>query len=183
MDVVKALFDKYRLADIFTRAREILHEGEDGCKKACYECLLNYFNQSEHSLLDRNLALHFLNKYRTINIKYEINEDKLRELEEGYDSGFEKNVLHKIIELNLPLPDKGKKIIYDKKGVPIAETDFFYEPNIIVFVHGDPHKMDHIKKADEKKLLKLKALGYTIVSITDIKDVDELKEILIKSTL
>ena len=28
-----------------------------GCNKACYECLLNYYNQRDHEKLDRNLIL------------------------------------------------------------------------------------------------------------------------------
>mgnify|MGYP001774260948 CR=1 FL=1 len=32
------------------------------CQEACYNCLKDYYNQSVHSLLDRKLALYFIEK-------------------------------------------------------------------------------------------------------------------------
>ena len=59
---VKAFSDTAKFTQIVTRAREILHEGNEksGCVKACYECLLNFHNQREHEQLDRSLVLPLL---------------------------------------------------------------------------------------------------------------------------
>lgn len=175
--VVKALTDKNRLRDIFLRAREILHEGEEeGCKKACYECLLSYYNQIEHALLNRHLALSFLTKYSSFEIKLDEGEDRLKELRDKCETGFERSILEKIVELNLQIPDEGQKIIYDKNAIPIAKPDFFYKPNIAIFIDGPDHDKAHVKKADETKRDKLRAIGYTVVSIKKIEQITDLKK-------
>jgi hypothetical protein len=175
--VIEALTHEHRLKDIFTRAREILHEGEEGCKKACYECLLSYYNQMDHELLDRNLALTFLDKYRSFTIEPEVDESNLEELKRRCDSDFERAVLDKIVEAGLRIPDKAQKILY-KDGVPIAKPDFFYDPNIAVFVDGPVHEKEYVKKVDKKKRDKLRALGYTVVTITDVDDVGDIEKYL-----
>ncbi|MBA3045306.1 MAG: DEAD/DEAH box helicase [Euryarchaeota archaeon] len=174
--VVKALTEEARLKDILLRAREILHEGEpEGCQRACYECLLSYYNQIEHALLDRTLALDFLKDYIDLRIQKGIEEDRFQELYDKCDSGFEKAVLNKIVEIGIRLPDDGQKIIYDSESVPIAKPDFFYKPNIAIFVDGPDHEKEHVKKSDEVKRDKLRALGYTVVEIKDMSQVDNLK--------
>ena len=65
--------------------------------------------------------------------------------------------------------------MYDKE-TPVAEADFFYKPNVVIFVDGDPHEKDYVKKADETKRDKLRALGYTVVSIKNIEDVEGLRK-------
>jgi len=174
--VVKALKDRHRLKEILKQARIILHEGEEGCQKACYECLLSYYNQGEHELLDRRYALKFLRNFKDLEIEREKQTDKLKELLESCESDFEKEVLYRIEKLNLPIPDEAQKVISDKEGVPIARPDFFYQPNIAVFVDGAPHRMKHVSEADEAKRDKLRALGYTVVSIKTVEETDELEK-------
>lgn len=172
--VVTALTNQERLKDIFARAREILHEGEEnGCEKACYECLLSYYNQMEHELLDRRLALTFLDEYRSLRIEQKRDDGGLEELERKCDSDFERAVLKKIVELGLPLPDEAQKIVYDKT-VPISKPDFFYLPNIAVFVDGPVHDKEYVERIDEEKRNKLRSLGYTVVSIREVKQVEDL---------
>src|SRR5690606_26209536 len=59
------------VAAVARKALEILHfdpdtgvdlasREEDGCTRACYECLLNYTNQRDHRLLDRHAVRDFL---------------------------------------------------------------------------------------------------------------------------
>lgn len=176
--VVRAMTDRHRLAEIFNQARIILHEGEKkGCRKACYECLLSYYNQTEHALLDRHYALNFLEGFRTFEIKRKgPPEDRLEELMASCDSDFERDFLRKTVDLGLPLPDESQKVIYDRDGVPIAKPDFFYEPNIAVFVDGAPHRMEHVSRADESKRDKLRALGYAVVSIKSVDEAGDLRE-------
>jgi len=176
MGIVRFLIDKTRLLDIFSKAREILHEGEEGCEKGCYECLLSYYNQIEHSLLDRRLALDFLNAFSSFEITKGEEEDRLQFLKEKCDSDFEKNVLDKIVESGIRLPDDAQKNVYDKNGNPVAKPDFIYKPNVLVFVDGIDHETGYVREADEKKRYTLRALGYDIVSIKSVKEVEELKK-------
>ncbi len=175
MGIVKFLTENARLKDILSRAKQILHRDEKGCEKACYECLLSYYNQVEHPLLDRTLALRFLDTFTTFEIKEKEKLDNLAALKERCDSDFEKAVLDTLVESGIRLPDEAQKVVYDKKGTPIAKPDFIYKPNVLVFVDGLDHEKGYVKEADQQKRYTLKALGYVIVSITKLAEVEDLK--------
>ncbi|MCJ7430178.1 DEAD/DEAH box helicase [Candidatus Bathyarchaeota archaeon] len=167
---IKALTTPQGLAGVVARARELLHENDPqaGCNKACYECLLNYYNQREHEKLDRNLVLPTLRKLESAQptqVPAVNQEQKLAELLKTCESELERNVLKGIATEGLPLPDKGQQIIYDG-DVRIAKPDFYYKKEkITVFVDGPAHDEDYVKKDDEEKRKKLKALGYRVYVI------------------
>jgi len=154
-----------RLAAVLKTARELLHEEEEGCEKACYECLGSFYNQRDHELLDRHLVLPLLQNLSAC--KIEPLEEKKRSLAlllEQCDSELEQQVLQAIHERGLRLPDQMHKTLY-KGNAPIASADFYYEPKIIVFVDGSPHHKEYVAAADKKKRKRLKGLGYRIVVI------------------
>ena len=166
-----ALTQQPRFAQVIERALEILHEGEEGCEKACYECLCTFYNQQFHEILDRHLVLPLLrNLHRAPLIGVGVTSgdgDRYRELYEKCQSAFEEKVLKEIKKRGLRLPTDAQRTLYDKKGIPVASADFFYEPKrLAVFVDGPPHNKDHVASADESKRKKLKALGYRVVAIT-----------------
>ena len=183
---IKALLDPYRFEEIVLRARELLHEfdTEPGCNSACYECLLSFYNQREHELLDRNLVLPGLRALESVKIeRIENHEDewKMQELISGCDSGFERKVLEELSNHGILLPDSGQKIIYDE-DVPVAKADFFYERlNIAVFVDGPLHDNDYVQKDDENKRSRLREMGYRVFSIRYDhfeEDFDKLEKVL-----
>lgn len=162
-----------RLRQVIARARELLHEGdpEGGCQKACYDCLLSFYNQPDHEFIDRNLVLPFLRSLEGLTIEpVEMTPGgpTLEQLEAQCQSDFEREVLHAIANAGLPLPDEAQKTIYEEDE-PIAIADFYYEPRVLVFVDGSPHYRDYVEAADESKRRRLKAKGYRIVAITDIE--------------
>jgi len=167
---IKALTTPQGLASAVTRARELLHENDPkaGCAKACYECLLNYYNQREHEKLDRNLILPTLRKLestQTTQTPPANPEQKLTELLKTCESELERTVLRRIADEGLPLPDKGQQIIYDG-DVRIAKPDFYYKKEkITLFVDGPSHDEDYVRRDDEEKRKKLKALGYRVYMI------------------
>ncbi|HYN44437.1 MAG TPA: DEAD/DEAH box helicase [Candidatus Limnocylindrales bacterium] len=179
---IHALTNQNRFNEIIKRTLELLHDLEpdkDGCDRACYECLLNFYNQIEHEKMDRHLVIPFLRKLTNISIQpLSISQSgkTLDELMNKCQSNFERNVLFEIQKRNINLPDEAQKIISDK-DIPIASADFFYKPDIVVFVDGSPHEKDYVQKADEEKRRKLKALGYRIISIKKMDDVEGLREI------
>jgi replicative superfamily II helicase len=175
---IKALLEPYRFEEIVLRARELLHEfdTEPGCNSACYECLLSFYNQREHELLDRNLVLPGLCGMESVRIERVIDmggERKMQELLLGCDSGFERKVLEELNDRRIMLPDSGQKIIYDG-DVPVAKPDFYYERlNIVLFVDGPPHDKDYIQKDDEIKRMSLREMGYRVFSIRYDEDLEE----------
>ncbi len=152
--------------------RELLHEGdpEGGCQKACYACLLSFYNQRAHALLDRTLVLPWLqglegadNKH-PLTVEPMLSEDRFEELVEQCQSALEREVLRAIRDRGLPLPDAAQETIYDGDA-PLAIADFYYEPRILVFVDGSPHHRDYVQAADRRQRQRLKGLGYRVVVV------------------
>jgi hypothetical protein len=164
--VLASLAEPGRLATVVERARELLHEGdpEGGCEKACYACLLSFYNQRHHALLDRTLVLSWLQSLEGLAVEPVVSEDRFVALSEQCQSELEREVLRAIRERGLPLPDAAQETIYDGDA-PLVIADFYYEPRIVVFVDGSPHHRDYVQEADRRKRMRLKALGYRVVVV------------------
>ena len=50
-----------RTSELMKKTREVLNTCPSGCDSACHECLMHYWNQRVHGLLDRYAALDLLN--------------------------------------------------------------------------------------------------------------------------
>jgi len=187
--VLNALMDEARFRKAVREAQTVLHDDpeDDGCERACYECLLSFYNQREHEYLDRTLVESWLEDMETANLTKRseggggsVDEEKYERLLEKCDSDFESEVLQVIRDEGFNLPDEAQKVIYEEDE-PVAKPDFFYERQtrpIAVFVDGSVHEKDYVKKDDEKKRNRLKQMGYRVIPITDIDQVaDALKTI------
>ncbi|MBC7250472.1 MAG: DEAD/DEAH box helicase [Anaerolineae bacterium] len=166
--VLASLAEVGRLETVVARAREMLHEGdpEGGCEKACYDCLLSFYNQRDHVWMDRRAVLPWLQALTGLTIEPEVIEDRLTLLEAQCQSDLEREVLRAIRRRGLPLPDAAQHHLYDRDGSPLAVSDFYYERGrVIVFVDGSPHHRDYVQAADERKRTRLKALGYRVVVV------------------
>ncbi len=154
---------------VVEKAQEILHaHDENGCEKACYQCLLSFYNQRDHAYLDRHLALDWIEALGEfeINSVESFDQTYYDELLEKCQWGSERVVLERIKQMKLPLPNAAQKTIYDSTaGYPIATCDFFYEPKMLVFVDGSVHYLDFIQAADDYKRKRLRERGYRIVVI------------------
>ena len=182
--VLASLAEPGRLTRVIERARELLHEGdpEGGCEKACYACLLSFYNQRDHELLDRTLVLPWLQSLEGIAVERvdgEDEADRFDRLLSQCQSSFEREVLQAIHDAKLPLPDEAQKTVYDGDE-PITTSDFFYAPRLLVFVDGSPHYREYVQAADERKRHRLRALGYRILAITS-EDIDgRLEELAVR---
>jgi len=164
--VLASLAEPGRLGRVVERARELLHEGdpEGGCERACYACLLSFYNQRDHRLLDRTLVLPWLQGLGEPAVEPEVSEDRFAALAAQCQSELEREVLAAIRDRGLPLPDEAQKTIYDGDE-PLASADFFYAPRIVIFVDGSPHYRDYVRAADERKRRRLKGLGYRVTVV------------------
>jgi superfamily II DNA or RNA helicase len=164
--VLASLAESGRLGMVVARARELLHEGdpEGGCEKACYDCLLSFYNQRDHERMDRRLVLPWFQALEELDVEPEVAEDEFSALEIQCQSDLERQVLRAIQDRGVPLPDAAQETLYDRDGSPLAVVDFFYRRGrIAVFVDGSPHHRDYVQAADEQKRRRLRALGYRIV--------------------
>lgn len=146
-------------------------EQADACAKACYDCLLSFYNQFEHPLLDRNLAIPFLKQLLEGDVALDLtgSAETWERLKESAASNAERQVLEQLQKRNCPPPTRQHDIIKSTEGIPVAEADLTYPGKILVLVDGDPHKWEHIKNHDAGQRQKLKALGYEVVVI-DMED-------------
>jgi len=165
---LEALKENTRFEETIAKALELIHYNDDsGCNKACYECLLSYYNQPDHALIDRTLIVPILEMLQDVIISPFVvkPESSIQKLLASCDSNLEKDVLNQIYNSGIPIPDKGQHVIFDGK-VPVAKLDFYYEKQTIaVFVDGPPHDKDYVMKDDEKKRARLKELGYRVHGI------------------
>lgn len=178
--ILSSLAEPARMELVINRAVELLHgdNPQNACEKACYECLLSFYNQREHIYLDHKVARGWLVSLSTgLQVVQEVNSAHLESLLVLCQSDLERQVLHAIHSANLRLPDSAQRVIYDD-GVPLASADFFYQPKVVVFVDGSPHYQDFVQAADERKRRRLNALGYRIVVLQsgNAAELDELSK-------
>lgn len=181
--ILPSIVNINRFRTIITIALELLHytDPETACQLACYECLLSFHNQRIHHLLDRRLVEPLLNSLKIVNFTEELIGDDLstsfKEILKKCESELEKEILLKIRELGLKIPNDAQKIIYERDR-PITRVDFFFEPNICLFVDGPVHDKDYVREDDERKRRELRGLGYRVFSVNSPDEVEGLKSIL-----
>jgi superfamily II DNA or RNA helicase/ribosomal protein L37AE/L43A len=173
--------EKHRFQRAITEALDVLHANDaDGCERACYECLMSYYNQREHPHFDRHLVMPWLSGAQSMElspIDTETDDEHFEQLWAACESSLEREVLEAVRDGGFPFPDMAQKTIYDDDE-PVAQADFFYEATerpqpIVVFVDGPDHQKDHVERDDSAKRERLLRLGYRVVSVSDPADVPE----------
>lgn len=184
---VEALTNVERLAQIADRACELLHEAEDaaaaehgdpalgGCEHACYDCLCTFYNQQKHHLLDRLLVLPLLRALRSPQLAITpvggagaaaTATSSFDALLSGCQTELERDVLRQLIAHDLPLPTAAQYLCLDQAGAPIASADFYYAgQQLAVLVDGPAHEQDYVSAGDVNRRARLRAAGYSVVSI------------------
>ncbi len=170
-----SMVERNAFKSVLEKAQEILHaHDENGCEKACYQCLLSFYNQRDHAYLDRHLALDWIEALGEFEVKpvERFDQTYYDEMLKKCQWESERIVLARIKQEKLPLPTDAQKTIYaSTEGYSIAVCDFFYEPKTLVFVDGSMHYLDFIQAADDDKRKRLRERGYRIVVI-DINNLD-----------
>lgn len=175
------------LAAVARKALELLHfdpvtgedqrpaDDENGCGRACYECLMSYYNQRDHRLLNRHAVRDYLRALADSVTEvggaerdYEAHYRWLRELTDGR-SELEREFLDHLHATGRRLPDFAQYTVPDVMTVP----DFFYEPNICVYCDGSVHDEPQQRASDESIRRELKARGYRVVVIRYDRDVED----------
>jgi ATP-dependent helicase YprA (DUF1998 family) len=139
----------------------------DLCEAACYDCLLSYFNQPDHELVDRHLLRDILLRWRDGHIERsssaELREDHLDGLLASCESELERRWLRFLAERGHNLPTRAQV------HLPAANTrvDFLYEPDqgspVPVFIDGPPHDGPDVAHRDQSITEQLEDLGYLVL--------------------
>ena len=161
-----------KFKDIFLKAYEICgydySSKEDkfpNRAKASYDDLLSYYNQRDHTIINRHSIIKALdllissNPDDTVGGSY---EDKYEELKKGlhHRSPGEKELLDYLFDNGYRLPDYTN---YNMEQYYI-QPDFVYEKDkALIFVDGGIHKNSIVKADDEKKRNALELAGFDVL--------------------
>lgn len=152
-------FDPASGADL----RRAPRDAED-CEAACYNCLMSYYNQPDHELLDRQLIREMLLQLAGSTTSASpvalARSEHLANLKALSQSDLEREWLDFLEEHNLHLPDEAQKRIEACHTQP----DFIYSSDsVAVFVDGPIHEQPDIAAEDAQINTCLADLGYTVL--------------------
>lgn len=154
------------------RALEICHfdpktledKGAQTCGKACYECLLDYFNQPDHKELDRYLIRDLLSELSRSECRPAggtgSRAERMVALRKRCDSQLEKRWLDLVDKLMLRPPSDAQYLIESCSTKP----DFYYsEHNAAIYIDGPPHDEPDQIRNDETITKRLMEMGYIVI--------------------
>ncbi|MCH8857334.1 MAG: DUF1998 domain-containing protein, partial [Proteobacteria bacterium] len=149
---------------------ELDHDGKPLCEAGCYRCLLSYYNQPDHTLIDRKdkdaggLLLDILCRLTSARARQGTQgrapQEHDAELSRTAGSSLEQAWLDHVNEHGYRKPDRGQHTI---AGANVC-ADFFYDDlNLAVFIDGPYHETDTQRAADAAIDRALDELGYLVV--------------------
>jgi very-short-patch-repair endonuclease len=167
--------DSSAFASVAQTALELCHfnplTGEDlrkaenaveDCEAACYNCLMSYFNQMEHRLLDRQIIKDVLIELSGTQAKISPSAlsraEHLKRLRAQCQSDLERNWLDFIENRSLSLPSHAQKLIESCATRP----DFLYEKDCLaIYVDGPHHLYPERAQRDAAQTRCLDDIGYS----------------------
>jgi superfamily II DNA/RNA helicase len=169
------------LAAVARRAMLIIHYDPDTgadldkapnarerCEKGCYDCLLAYSNQYEHTLIDRHGIVPLLQQLMSATVVAgaggRSRDDQQDWLAKLSDSGLERQFVDWLDERGHRLPDDAQRTVEAARARP----DFVYEiagNPVAVFVDGPHHDAEHQQVRDGAAAERLENEGWTVVRV------------------
>lgn len=145
---LERIFENSMVRDVARGALELLHfdvtlgelESGSACAKACYDCLLGYHNQREHSLLDRHCVepvLRRLLETEPTAVDLRIFEVLINRLT-GKGADNEKHFLRCLRDRGFLPPEKHHFAVKTGSGSIVLEVDYRVD-GVNVFVDGSIH--------------------------------------------
>lgn len=173
----RLLEDPQAFADVAQTALQLCHfdpqTGDDlrraenateDCEAACYNCLMSYFNQMEHRLLDRQIIKDFLMTLSSTVAHTSPSAlsraEHLKRLKALCQSDLERDWLDFLEQRNLTLPSHAQKRIENCHTQP----DFLYEKDCAaIYVDGPHHQYPERQTRDAQQTACLDDIGYTVI--------------------
>jgi hypothetical protein len=134
---------------------------------ASYSDLLSYYNQRDHSSIDRMSIKDALQSLASSNVEILTNSD-FQSYDEQYEyllrsldgnSSTERKFIDFLYQNKLRLPDNSQQRV---DGI-YCQPDFVYDGHIYVFCDGTPHDQIATKADDQKKRQALIDAGYEVI--------------------
>jgi len=190
--VLRRLLDDPRsLSEIAKEAIRICHfdpaTGEDlrraerateDCESACYDCLMSYYNQPEHKMLDRYLVKDLLLSLIRAEVKASPapvpRAEHLANLKKQCDSNLERQWLDFLEARKLRLPYKAQVLVNECSTKP----DFLYDGagSVAIYVDGPVHDFPDRHKRDVSQTDAMEDRGYLVIRFSHSDDWDSIFE-------
>jgi very-short-patch-repair endonuclease len=136
----------------------------EDCEAACYDCLMSYYNQREHSLLDRqairDLLFDFMGASVSTSPVEKTRGEHVEELMRQAGSDLERRWLAFLHQHNYRLPSKAQPFIEACQTRP----DFLYEEEqVAVYIDGPHHQYPERLVRDVAQTECMEDRGYTVI--------------------
>ncbi|MBT3391937.1 MAG: DEAD/DEAH box helicase [Chloroflexi bacterium] len=146
---------------------------EEECEAACYDCLLSYYNQRDHRLLDRKVIRELLMEYRDAIVKTSpgnvVRDDHYQHLRNLCQSELEEKWLSYAQSKHYRLPSKAQHLI----GECSTRPDFVYEDDYaVIYVDGYHHLDENRQHRDRDQQNCLENMGYSVIRFGILNDWD-----------
>lgn len=173
----RLLEDLLAFADVAQLALQLCHfdpqTGEDlrraeqtteDCEAACYNCLMSYYNQMEHRLLDRQaikeVLIELSGTTAEISPSALSRAEHLKRLRNLCQSDLEREWLDFLEQRNLNLPSHAQKLIENCHTRP----DFQYEKDCAaIYVDGPHHQYPERQARDSAQAECMEDIGYSVI--------------------
>ena len=182
----RVITDTKALQSVARAALDVIHCRPDGvdkkdtlsqeCEAGCYRCLLSYYNQPDHPLIDRkdpeviSLLVRLSGATLEIGTQGRTSESQWNELYRMAESTLEKAWLDALKENGFFLPDKAQLYLEEFKTRP----DFYYErTQSVIYVDGPHHESPHRAMADSVLTQTLENAGFTVIRFPKERNVWE----------
>ncbi|MCK4235680.1 MAG: DUF1998 domain-containing protein [Candidatus Krumholzibacteria bacterium] len=134
------------------------------CDAACYDCLLSYYNQRDHRLLDRKLLPDLLRLWTQAKVKTSpaplSRDEQVARLIRLCQSELEQRWVRLIDAMGLRLPSDAQVLIQECGVRP----DFLYRrEGVAIFIDGPPHDSDEMRNKDAADREKLVNAGFLVI--------------------
>jgi hypothetical protein len=150
-------------------ALRLMHAEEEGCEKACYDCLMDYSNQWDHPFLDRTLVLLFFQKLKGLEFKpAEKDPTHLDELLAQCESDLERRWLLEAQQRSVPLPQRAQHTV--ALGETFTRFDFYYDQGLGIYVDGPPHLEEERRQKDQQLRTQLTLMGVPFLVFREGED-------------
>lgn len=140
----------------------------DRCEYACYDCLLSYRNQLDHSSINRHaikeLLLLLAASTTTAGAGGRTRADQRKILDAFADSTLERHFLTWLDEGGYRLPDRAQITIDEARARPDFVYDIAGSP-VALFVDGPVHDSERQAERDQAAQERLEDLGWLVVRV------------------
>ncbi|GAA2034088.1 DEAD/DEAH box helicase [Nocardiopsis rhodophaea] len=171
--------DPLKLSEVAEAALGIIHVQRDGtdlghadgaterCERGCYDCLLSYTNQKDHTSIDRLSVVDVLcdlasARTEAIGGTAASREEHAAELDRLAESGLERRLLSVLSEGGYRLPDEAQVTVPEAHARP----DFVYRlrgTDVAVFVDGPHHDSARQTERDMEASYRLEDHAWLVV--------------------